>query len=309
MKRAGLGPAGRGGRVVMLGTVTPGLERYCPILARQLDAMWPGHPPLFYALPAGRTAAYDWVIHTGATAWTAVLLAGVEYLRRQLGCSHVFVLLEDHVPLWPCDAQLLDEALGIALREELPCVAFPKYRWPAPNGEPRPDPEGRTLGWRASDVVTVGGHRMARLPRSFACYNQCQPALWKADYLASLLSEAVANGVEDPWALERFALADQPQHYVSEYRWPSRHCGYRRRGKVYLRALYVIKMPEGRALRDELVRERFPRLPRPAQRALGAGFELWGSLRRRVAPPPTPSHTRPSSSSVTDGSRRLGAGR
>lgn len=276
--------AGHNGRVAMLGTVTPGLERYCPILAGQLDSMWPGHPPLFYALPAGRSAAYDRVVRTEATAWTAVLLSGVEHLRRQLGCSHVFVLLEDHVPLWPCDAKLVDEVLEIALREDLPCVVFAKYGWPSLNGEPRPDAEGRLHGWRTTDVVTVGGHRMARLPRSFTCYNQCQPALWNAGYLASVLTEAVASGVGDPWALERFTLADQPQHYVSEYRWPSRHCGYRRRGKVYLRALYVIKMPEGSALRDELVRERFPRLPRPAQRALGVGFELWGNLRRRAAP-------------------------
>jgi hypothetical protein len=284
MNREGFVPTAHGGRVTMLGTVTPGLERYCPILAGQLDAMWPGHPPLFYALPAGRTAPYGRVIRTEATAWTAVLLSGVEYLRRQLGCSHVFVLLEDHVPLWPCDARVVDDVLGIALREDLPCVVFAKYGWPSPNGEPQPDVEGRRRGWRTSDVVTVDGHRMALLPRSFAYYNQCQPALWNADYYASLLTEAVASGVGDPWALERFALAQQPQHYVSEYRWPSRHCGYRRRGRVYLRALYVITMPEGRALRDELVRERFPRLPRPAQRALGAGFELWGDLRWRVAP-------------------------
>ena len=272
------------GRIVALGTVTPGFERYCPLLAGQLDATWPGHPPLFYALPAGRTAPYDRTIPTDATAWTGVLLAGVEHVRRQLGCSHVFVLLEDHVPLAPCDAGLLEGVFATALREELACVVFAKYRWPAPGEEPRPDAAGRVRAWRESDVVTVGGHRMARLPRSFALYNQCQPALWDAGYYASLLTAAVARGVEDPWAFEELALTDQPQHYVSEYRWPSRHCGYRRRGKVYLRALYVMKMPEGRALRDELLRERFPWLPRPACDALGAGFTLWGSLRRRSDP-------------------------
>jgi len=274
--------AAHGGRIAVLGTVTPGLEHYCPILAAQLDAMWPGHPPLFYALPAGRTAAHERVIPTGATAWTAVLRAGVEHLRRRLGCSHVFVLLEDHVPLWPCDTKLLEELLEVALREDLPCMVFAKYGWPTLNGRPRADIRGRLRGWGASDVVTVAGHRMARLPRSFALYNQCQPALWKADYYASLLAEAEAGGVADPWAFERFTVVHQPQHYVSAYRWPSRHCGYRRRGRVYLRALYVLKMPEGRALRDELVRERFPRLPRLAQRALGAAFGLWGNLRRRV---------------------------
>jgi hypothetical protein len=265
----------------MLGTVTPGYERYCPLLAGQLDAMWPRHPPLWYALPAGRAAPYERVVRTDATSWTAVLLAGVEHLRRQLGCSHVFVLLEDHVPLWRCDAALLDRVLGIALHQDLPCVFFVKYAWPPLQRAPRPGAERRVRGWREADMVTVGGHRLARLPRSFAFYNQCQPALWNAGYYASLLAAAVASGVRDPWEFERFALADQPPHYVSDYPWPSRHCGYRRRGKVYLRALYAIGMPEGRALRDELVRERFPRLPPPAHRALGACFGLWGALRRR----------------------------
>lgn len=252
-----------GERVPILGTVPPGLEHYCPLLARQLDATWPGHPPLHYALPAGRTAPYERVIATRATTWTGVLLGGLTALRA-LGARRVFVLLEDHVPLWPCDVDLIAETLRIAAREDLPCVFFPKYDWRPPGGE--------------ADLVTFGGRRLARLPRDFPCYNQCQPAIWDLEYYASLLAEAERRGIADPWQFERFSMPGQPPHYVSEYRWPSRHCGYRRHGRVYLRALYSIRLPEGRALRDALMRERFPALPGPLRGALGEGFRLWGRL-------------------------------
>jgi len=267
------------GRAPILGTVTPGLERYCPLLAEQVAALWPGHPPLYYALPDGRTAPYDRAIPTQATTWTGVLLAGLSFLRA-LGATRVFVLLEDHVPLWPCDARLVDAICRIAARENLHCVFFNKYDWPWRSTEHRIDAEGRVSGWRRIDIVSVGGRRLARMPSDFVCYNQCQPAIWNLDYLAALLTEAARRGVDDPWAFERFSMPDQPPHYVSEYRWPSRHCGYRRRGRVYLRALYTMKLPEGRALRDALLRERFSGAPASLRRALGEGFRLWGRVRR-----------------------------
>ncbi len=244
----------------------PGLEHYCPLLAAQLDAMWPGHPPVYYALAAGRTARYERAIPTPATTWTGVLLGGLAALRAR-GATRVFLLLEDHVPLWPCDVERIEETLETAAREGLPCVFFPKFDWRPPGGG-----EG--------DPATAGGRRLARLPRDYRCYNQCQPAIWDLGYYASLLTEAVRRGIEDPWAFERFSLPGQPPHYVSDYRWPSRHCGYRRRGRIYLRALYSMKLPESRLLHDALLRERFPRLSAPLRHALGEAFRLWGRLRR-----------------------------
>ena len=60
--------------------MTPGREHYCALLAEQLAAMWPGHPPLHYALPAGRTAPYPRTIPTAATSWTGVLAGGLAAL-------------------------------------------------------------------------------------------------------------------------------------------------------------------------------------------------------------------------------------
>lgn len=249
----------------ILGTVSPGRETYCPLLARHLDATWPGHPPLHYALPAGRTAPYERTIPTTATAWTAVLLEGLSHLRDR-GAARVFVLLEDHVPLWRCDAAVVEAVFRTAAAEDLAAVFFTKYDWPWPTG--------------AEEVLALGGQRLVRVPADYRCYNQCQPAVWRADYLASLLAEALRRGIEDPWTFERFSLPGQPPHYVSEYRWPSRHCGYRRRGRIYLRSLYAIEQPAGRELRDALIAELFPALPPPARRALGGLFRLWGRARR-----------------------------
>jgi hypothetical protein len=269
---------GSSARVAILGTVPLGREHYCPILARQLDVMWPSHPPLYYALPAGRTSSYERAVQTAARTWVETLLAGLEHLR-QLGNTHVFMLLEDHVPLWSCDERLLDELLGLAIGEDLPCLFFLKWEWPWRQAAYRTDADGRIRGWRQIDIVTVDGHALARVPRDSLFYNQCQPALWKLDYYTALVAAALRCGITDPWAFEKFVLADQPAHYVAPYRWPSRSSGYRRRGQVYWRALYAMKMPEGRELRDALLAERFPSLDRSVRGALGACFGLWGHLR------------------------------
>lgn len=265
--------------IPILGTVTPGREHYCPILAKQLDRMWPGHPPLYYALPAGRTAPYENVIQTDADAWTSVLLRGLEHLHDRLGATHVFIMLEDHVPLWPCDTALLAEMFELVAAEDLACVFFTKYRWPWGDTNYRLDPQGRVIGWRKIDVVTLRGHRLARMPSDYFRYNQAQPAIWRLDYYIDLLREVVNLGIKDPWRFEAYSRPNQPQHYVSEYRWPSRMSGYRREGKIYLRALYSMKMPEGRELQDELLKEVFPHLSPRSRRLVGDAFLLWGRLR------------------------------
>ena len=260
--------------------MVPGREHYCPILARQLDRFWPGHPPLYYALPAGRSAPYERVIPTDADTWTGVLRDGLRHLRELLGATRAFILLEDHVPLRPCDPALLAEYLDIAESEDLPCLFFPKWEWPWDNTRYRLDPDNRVIGWRKIDYVTVRGRRLARMPADFFRYNMCQPSVWKIDYHLELLQEAIHRGITDPWRFEAFVMPSQPQHYVADYRWPSRMSGYRREGKIYWRALYTIKLPEGQELLDELLRERFPRLPRFLRVWLRETLHAWGRLRR-----------------------------
>lgn len=280
----------------MLGTVTPGREHYCPVLARQLAAMWPSHPPLWYALPAGRTAPYERTLATDATTWTGTLLAGLELLGQRTDCSHVFMLLEDHVPLWPCDVPLVEGLFDVAIREELRCLFFLKWEWPWDRAEFREEPDGRIRGWRRIDIVDVGGYGLARMPDDSLFYNQCQPALWDLGYYTSVVRAVVESGITDPWAFETFRMPDQPPHYVAPYRWPSRAAGYRRRGSVDVRALYTMKLPESRELRDMLVAERFPYLGPSAHAALGSALAVWGNLRgmsRRYAPSTRPDR-RPS---------------
>jgi hypothetical protein len=153
------------------------------------------------------------------------------------------------------------------------------HDWPWESTAHSVDAAGRIRGWQAIDVVTIGGHRLARMPRNDLFYNRCQPALWSIDDYIELTGAAAGAGIDDPWRFETFLLPDQPDHFVSGYRWPSRKQGYRRHGKVYLRALYRMAMPGGQELRDELLGERFPRLAPSLRGAFGDLLGLWGRLR------------------------------
>ena len=261
--------------IPVLGTVTPGRERYCPVLSENLDQMWPGHAPLYFALPTGRTAPYDRVIQTGASTWLGTLLAGLQHVRDELGATHVFMLLEDHTPLWPCDVPLLNTVFTIAEEESLQCVVFTKYVWPWDSTTDRVDDEGRIIGWRAIDIATIRGHRFARVPKDFFRYNQAQPALWHVGYYIEIVEEALRRGLTNPWQFESYIKPDQAQHYVSEYKWPSWSNGYLDQGKIDWRAIRMMKLPEAKRLRDTLLRERFPGVPLPG----GALFALGETLR------------------------------
>jgi hypothetical protein len=212
-------------------------------------------------------------------AWSSVLHEGLVQLRKRLGCSHVFVLLEDHVPLRPCDGALITELCDVARDADLRCLYFCMHDWPWQSTACSIDADGRIRGWQTIDVVSIRGHRMARMARNDLFFNRCQPALWSIDDYIELTAAAVRAGIDDPWRFETFLPPGQPDHFVSEYRWPSRKSGYRRNGKVYLRALYLMAMPGGFELRDELLRERFPRLPPRLRRGLGDLLGLWGRLR------------------------------
>jgi hypothetical protein len=216
---------------------------------------------MYFALPIGRTAAYDKVIQTSATTFTETLLQGLEELKKKLRVRHVFVLLEDHVPLWPCDANKIQQILTVIEQEDLKCVFFTKFDWPWNITSYRLDENGRVIGWRAIDIATFSSHRMARMPKDFFRYNQCQPAIWNIDYYMDVVSEACRRGIRDPWEFESYVMPGQPQHYVCEYKWPSWSNGYLDRGKVDWRAVRLMKMPEARGLRAELLKEHFPNIP------------------------------------------------
>jgi hypothetical protein len=97
----------------------------------------------------------------------------------------------------------------------------------------------------------------------FYRYNQCQPAIWNVDYYIRIFEEALRAGATDPWQFESFKADGQEQHYVADYPWPSFHSGFLYKGTVDWQAVRLIRMPEGRPLRDALVRECFGGLPLP----------------------------------------------
>ena len=268
----------------MLSSVTPGREHYCPVLAEHLDKVWPGHPTMYFALPIGRTDAYDKVIQTGATTFTETILRGLEELKKKLRVHHVFVLLEDHVPLWPCDGNKIQQILTVIEQEDLKCVVFPKYDWPWNSTNYRLDETGRVIGWRMIDIATFGSHRMARVPKDFFRYNQCQPAIWSINYYIEVLAEAVRRGIHNPWEFESYVMPNQPQHYVSEYKWPSWSNGYLARGKLDWRAVRLMKMPEARGLMSQLLKEHFPNMRISPELLFVIGECLYHSQRLKTVP-------------------------
>jgi hypothetical protein len=239
---------------------------------------------MYFALPLGRTVTYDKAIQTGATTFTETLLCGLKELKKTLRVRHVFILLEDHVPLWPCDANKIQQILTVVEQQDLKCVVFTKYDWPWNSTNYRLDENGRVIGWRAIDVATFSGHRMARVPKDFFRYNQCQPAIWNIDYYIEVVAEAVRRAIYDPWEFESYVMPNQPQHYVSEYKWPSWSNGYLERGKIDWRAMRLMKMPEARGLRAQLLKEHFPNMPVSPELLYVIGECLYHSRRLKTVP-------------------------
>jgi hypothetical protein len=270
-------------RIAILSTVTPGRERYCPLLLDHVDKLWPDHPPMFFSLPAGRTAATDRVIASNASTWTGTLLFGLKQLKAS-GCDYVFMLLEDHVPLQRCDVAVIERVFTIMQAEQLPCVFFTKYEWPWTSTRHWFDETGRLVGWPKIDVVTFGGHTMARVPKNFFRYNQCQPAIWNLDYYISLVETAIAEGAHDPWQFEEWTRPDQPQHYVSSYKWPSWSNGYLDKGHVDWKAVRMMQMPESQALRDALLHEYFPNVALPTGMLFALGESVYLATRLKTVP-------------------------
>jgi hypothetical protein len=248
--------------VILLSTVIPGRERYCPILAKHLDAMWPGHPDLYFALPKGKDSSYDKIIRTSAETWLETLQEGLEHLKKTH--SHVFILLEDHFPLKSCDGGLIEKVLLVMQEENFKCVFFVKYEWPWHKADFHKDSDGRMIGWDKIDTVTFKGLRFAKMPVNFFKYNQCQPAIWEIDYYLQVIHQAAKAGAFNPWQFESYTAPNQSPHFVCDYRWPSITNGYLSKGIIDWGAIREIEMPKGKVLRQALLKEFFKHSPFPA---------------------------------------------
>ncbi len=281
----------------------PKLVPYHGLLLRSLESAWKGHPSIYAALPPASPAPADCrLIVCRRAGWVSMLRESLAYVKQRAGdVRYVFSVIDDHCPLRLCDEGRLDRIIRTAIAGEMKCVVFVTYEWPwAITAERSVDDRGRTMTWNAIDVLEMNGCRFARVPKEFFRYNQCQPGIWEIDYYLSVCDRALELGIDDPWGFESMRLPNQPQHYVSEYAWPSVHHGFMAGGRVNAEAIHYARgdsaadasAPE-HARSRVLSRTRPERLSRGAAGAIAEAVaeidqERWGCPRSSGVRAPSP---------------------
>src|SRR4051812_26274541 len=102
--------------------VGPQLVPARDMLVTQIDALWRNHPPIHVVTPPTPPATETWVDG---------LARGVREIQAAFpGASHVFVLIDDHCPLSPVDAALVDAYARYAVAHSIGCMHFVTYEWP-----------------------------------------------------------------------------------------------------------------------------------------------------------------------------------
>jgi len=229
-------------------------EGYAGAIADLLDAFWPGHPDIVWVTDRGEIERGR-VLVQPSPHWVTVLRAGLKRLREESPeLQKVFVLLDDHCPLRPVDVARVEQVFRAASEHDLAAVCFPTYPWPWDHTSDVPYADGKIRTWPKIQVVHKSGQRLAVVPEKFFRYFQVQPAFWDLDYLVAVCEEAEAKESLDAWTFEGFDYSAKRPHYVSAYDWPSVHHGFLAHGRANPEAIEALKMPEGRTLRDRLLR-------------------------------------------------------
>jgi hypothetical protein len=246
--------------VALLMQFGPKLVRHQSLLVETLRSAWRNHPPIYVALPGpGSAPADDHVIVCHRTGWVNMLRESLVHIKqREGGIRYLFSMIDDHCPLRMCDQRRLEQIIRTAIAQEMKCVVFATYEWPwTITAENSLDDLGRTKTWSTIDVLETNRCRFARVPKAFFRYNQCQPAIWEMDYYLSVCNRMLDLGIDDPWEFESMLLPDQPQHYVSEYAWPSVQHGFMEKGRINAEAIHFVRgdSPSMKNLRMFLVQE------------------------------------------------------
>jgi hypothetical protein len=240
--------------IACLVTSHRGNARFLPTIREAIAALWPGHPPLRFLTDGGSDGPDVFI--ENETEFVPLLVRGLARLRSAFPrLTHVFLMLEDHCPLRPCDAGQIERVVAQATKHELPAVSFVTYEWPWASTDATEHPDGMVRTWRKIEVATFGGARFAVVPRNFFRYFQVQPTLWRLDYIERICAEALRLGITDPWRFEAMQINGGEQHYVSAYRWPTVHHGFLAQGKINTAAIDFATGSKGVAIRRRLIGE------------------------------------------------------
>jgi len=168
-------------RVAILVPVWHSYRWMAPLTLRLLDRFWPSHPPVWFcglgvcgsmpSLPVGPG--------TDLTNWSAMVLEGVENLRRR-GIELVYLVAEEHVPLAPCNEEALGATLP-ALMRGLPAVYISLMGW-----------DNRRFPSK-SPLLSSERHRLKHLVGERDPRFHLHPALWRIDTLEACCRLALAD--------------------------------------------------------------------------------------------------------------------
>jgi hypothetical protein len=171
-------------------------ERYralAELTGRVLDRHWAGHPPTFYCGAPGAAGATWLPLDDDPADWMAIVRRAVADLRAR-GFEQGYLILEDHLPLFPCHAGHLGETLpGLMATLGAAFVGLNGWGQGKPRGGERLDPARFAI---------------ERLDPAFPWKFQLHPALWRLSALAEILEALLRTlppGRRSPWAFERAA--------------------------------------------------------------------------------------------------------
>lgn len=179
-----------------LGILVPVWRDYqwiAPIMLEAIDRCWPSHPEVrFCGLEVpGKLPAFP--LAADRSNWSQVLLEGVQNMRR-LGFDRVYLILEEHIPLGPCQEEHLNVTLP-ALMDSLPASYISLMGW----DNRRFTSRSPILGNRRYQLQHLTGPKDPRF--------HLHPALWDL----KVLEECARLALENPgkngsaWHFEKVA--------------------------------------------------------------------------------------------------------
>ena len=178
----------RPGDVCILISTCARYEPVATLTARQLPCFWNPHPPVFWCgLPDAKSLA----LRDDPSDWMAVTRSAVLDLQER-GFSWVYLILDDHPPIGPCDSMYLNEHLP-RLAEQIGAAQVGLLGWG----------QRRALEGDLPDKTAPG------LSRNSAGYRwkfSLHPSLWSVSCLLTVLEARMMQyegHARTPWNFER----------------------------------------------------------------------------------------------------------
>ncbi len=157
--------------------LVPTCDRYLPLAemtCRMIDRFWPGHVPVRLC-GARRASNYPMIATTSDPRdWIGILREAVDQLQAE-GIDHVYLILDDHPPVAPCNAAYLNQLLPAAA-ERLKAAYVGLGGW------------DQWSPWKGVDMGRDGLY-WRRMPADFRWKYSLHPAYWLLAALKAVLDQ------------------------------------------------------------------------------------------------------------------------